>query len=56
MPLYEYVCPICGHKFEQRSLIFKGSDEVTCPKCGGKAKKVMSAYAHFKFVGEMQRL
>ena len=29
MPIYEYVCPLCGHKFEKR--VPYGTDEVPCP-------------------------
>src|SRR5215471_8151586 len=34
MPLYEYACDHCGHRFEK---IQKFSDPLvdTCPKCGG---------------------
>jgi putative FmdB family regulatory protein len=44
MPLYEYACDACGHKFEK---IQKFSDplESTCPKCGGPVHKLMSSPA-----------
>jgi putative FmdB family regulatory protein len=44
MPLYEYQCDACGHKFEK---IQKFSDplETTCPKCGGAVHKLMSSPA-----------
>jgi putative FmdB family regulatory protein len=44
MPLYEYECEACGHRFEK---IQKFSDppEDTCPKCGGKVKKLLSSPA-----------
>jgi putative FmdB family regulatory protein len=44
MPLYEYKCDECGHKFEK---IQKFSDplESTCPKCGGPVHKLMSSPA-----------
>jgi putative FmdB family regulatory protein len=44
MPLYEYKCDACGHKFEK---IQKFSDplESTCPKCGGPVHKLMSSPA-----------
>jgi putative FmdB family regulatory protein len=44
MPLYEYLCDACGHKFEK---IQKFSDplETTCPKCGGTVHKLMSSPA-----------
>ena len=44
MPLYEYLCDACGHRFEK---IQKFSDalETTCPKCGGVVHKLMSSPA-----------
>jgi putative FmdB family regulatory protein len=44
MPLYEYECDACGHRFEK---IQKFSDplEDTCPKCGAHVHKLMSSPA-----------
>ena len=44
MPLYEYECDVCGHRFEK---IQKFSDprETVCPKCGGVIHKLMSSPA-----------
>ncbi len=44
MPLYEYECKKCHHRFE---LIRKFSDPpvTKCPKCGGKVEQLMSAPA-----------
>ena len=44
MPLYEYECKKCGHRFEK---IQKFSDphETKCPQCGGKLEQVISAPA-----------
>src|SRR3984893_7159271 len=49
MPLYEYECDACGHRFE---VIQKFSDPPveTCPSCGGKVRKLQSAPA-FQFKG-----
>ena len=49
MPLYEYECDACGHRFEK---IQKFSDPPvdTCPKCGGAVHKLMSSPA-FQFKG-----
>jgi len=51
MPLYEYECEKCGHRFE---LIRKFSDPPleVCPKCGGAVRKLMSSPAiQFKGTG-----
>ena len=44
MPLYEYQCDACGHRFEK---IQKFSDPIvdTCPICGGAVRKLMSSPA-----------
>jgi putative FmdB family regulatory protein len=49
MPLYEYACDTCDHRWE---VIQKFSDPplLQCPKCGGAAHKLQSAPA-FQFKG-----
>jgi len=44
MPLYEYQCKKCGHRFEK---IQKFSDKPVkkCPECGGPVEQVVSAPA-----------
>ncbi len=44
MPLYEYQCTKCGHRFEK---IQKFSDKKIrkCPQCGGPVEQVISAPA-----------
>jgi len=44
VPLYEYECKQCGHRFEK---IMKFSDEPikVCPKCGGEVEQMVSAPA-----------
>lgn len=44
MPLYEYQCDACGHRFE---VIQKFSDAplTTCEKCGGAVQKLLSSPA-----------
>jgi putative FmdB family regulatory protein len=46
MPIYEYACGACGHRFEEWQ---KMSDKPvrTCPKC--KAKKVEKLISHTSF-------
>jgi putative FmdB family regulatory protein len=51
MPLYEYECDACGHRFE---VIQKFSDPpvAKCPVCGGTVHKMQSAPAiQFKGTG-----
>lgn len=49
MPIYEYECDECG-RFEE---LQKASDTPLekCPKCGGKAKRVMSTGTSFILKG-----
>ncbi|HYM78775.1 MAG TPA: zinc ribbon domain-containing protein [Candidatus Dormibacteraeota bacterium] len=44
MPLYEYECKKCGHRFEK---IQKFSDRMVkkCPDCGGQVEQMISAPA-----------
>lgn len=44
MPLYEYECDACGHRFE---VIRKFSDPPleACEKCGGQVRKLVSSPA-----------
>src|ERR687891_166307 len=44
MPLYEYQCDACAHRFE---VIQKFSDAPidVCPKCGGAVRKLLSSPA-----------
>jgi len=44
MPLYEYQCRKCGHRFEK---IQKFSDPLVkkCPECGGAVEQLLSAPA-----------
>lgn len=51
MPLYEYECKKCGHRFEK---ILKFSDKPIkkCPDCGGAVEQMISAPAvQFKGAG-----
>ena len=44
MPLYEYECKKCGHRFE-RIQRFSDPPVKKCPECGGKVEQVLSAPA-----------
>ncbi|MCU0242513.1 MAG: zinc ribbon domain-containing protein [Vicinamibacteria bacterium] len=46
MPLYEYRCPECGHRFELLTTISEGHRNQTCPQCGRDgAEKLVSAFS-----------
>lgn len=42
MPLYEYKCKKCGHRFE-RILKFSDKPIKKCPDCGGAVEQLISA-------------
>jgi putative FmdB family regulatory protein len=44
MPLYEYLCKKCGHRFE-RIQKFSDPHVKKCPDCGGAVEQVISAPA-----------
>ncbi|MGH9688620.1 MAG: FmdB family zinc ribbon protein [Candidatus Acidiferrales bacterium] len=51
MPLYEYKCVKCGHRFEKIES-FDAPETKKCPKCGAKAERQMGAPAiQFKGTG-----
>ncbi len=41
MPIYEYKCNACGHRFEKLQS-FSEEPIKTCPRCGGEVKKLIS--------------
>lgn len=44
MPLYEYQCEKCGHRFEKIESL-SASTTKKCPKCGAKAERLLAAPA-----------
>ena len=44
MPLYEYQCKKCGHRFE-RIQLFSDAMVKKCPECDGKVEQMISAPA-----------
>ncbi len=44
MPLYEYRCTTCGHRFEKIQS-FSAPEQLACPKCGNMGERLISAPA-----------
>ncbi len=42
MPIYEYACDNCGHRFEARQS-FADDPLTTCPECQGHIRRVIHA-------------
>ena len=58
MPIFEYICDNCGHKFEA----FKKTDEacrVDCTKCNTSARRIYSSvpfiFGGTRWVGENKK-
>jgi putative FmdB family regulatory protein len=47
MPIYEYVCTDCDHKFELIRPVSKSSEAASCPNCHKPAERVLSRFACF---------
>ena len=46
MPIYEYRCEECDHRFEILQRLGEGSDGLTCPGCGApRLEKMFSTFA-----------
>ena len=46
MPLYEYHCDDCDHRFEVLQRLEAGTEELLCPECGGESlEKLFSTFA-----------
>lgn len=50
MPTYQYQCEGCGHEFEEFQRISEDPLD-TCPKCGGKAHRIITGGAGFLLKG-----
>jgi len=47
MPIYEYVCPECGAKFEELRPLSQSDKTANCLKCHKPARRKMSTFACF---------
>jgi putative FmdB family regulatory protein len=51
MPLYEYECYVCDHRFERIQRV-SDSPSSECPKCGGAVRRLLGVPAlQFKGTG-----
>ncbi|MBE5809067.1 MAG: zinc ribbon domain-containing protein [Clostridiales bacterium] len=46
MPLYDYKCPKCGHRFEVLKTISERENAV-CEKCGSKVERIYQGKCAF---------
>jgi putative FmdB family regulatory protein len=52
MPIFEYTCPNCGHRFEKLVLSSRRQKELRCPECG--SLDVQKAISLFGTAGKGQ--
>jgi len=46
MPIFEYICKECGHRFEALVMSSRGSARPECPACqSGKLQQQLSTFA-----------
>jgi putative FmdB family regulatory protein len=46
MPIFEFVCPSCGHQFEELILGESRMSEMRCPKCAKQGvEKLLSVFS-----------
>ena len=44
MAVYEYLCPKCRKQFELMRPMSESEKPAKCPKCGARAKKLISSF------------
>ncbi|MFC1592787.1 FmdB family zinc ribbon protein [Candidatus Omnitrophota bacterium] len=42
MPIYEYICSVCGLRFELRRQYSQAAEGTTCPNCNNVAERTFS--------------
>lgn len=52
MPLYEYGCRVCGHRFEHLRPMASADDPAPCPRCGTeKTGRLVSTFVSYSTKG-----
>ncbi|MFC2044691.1 FmdB family zinc ribbon protein [Chloroflexota bacterium] len=47
MPIYEYICRDCVHKFELLRPFSKAGEAVFCPRCQNSVERILSTFTCF---------
>ena len=50
MPVYEYYCEHCQHRYDSMRPMSERNDPAPCPKCGESGERQISAFG-FKYEG-----
>jgi putative FmdB family regulatory protein len=57
LPIYEFACRSCDHRFEELVKVNGSSPAVPCPECGsGDTARLMSAFAVRPVAGKNEGL
>ena len=51
MPIYEYVCNTCSHRFEKLRSMSRMDDDAPCPICEGDTDRKLSVFSAFSSDG-----
>jgi putative FmdB family regulatory protein len=52
MPIYQYNCEQCGHRFDLRRRIDESDSELKCAKCGcERPRRVISTFSTCSLAG-----
>ena len=52
MPIYQYNCEQCGHRFDLRRRIDESDSELKCAKCGcERPRRVISTFSTYSLSG-----
>ena len=47
MPIYEYACTVCRHRFDRLRPMSRMNDEAPCPECNSESQRQLSVFASF---------
>ncbi len=45
MPIYEYICTVCGAQFEAIRTVSRADDPINCKLCGAPASRQISNFS-----------
>jgi len=52
MPIYQYMCEQCGHRFDLRRRIDESDSELNCPQCGSeRPRRILSTSSTYSLGG-----
>lgn len=55
MPIYEYACKTCDHRFDLLRPMSRMDADAPCPQCDGESERQLSVFAAFSSGGNGER-